>query len=119
MLEPCAVKVASTVLRGEGSGNGAFLPYPVEGGPQHGMASMVRGASYPRRVSTHNRAPTRRHAFFGRWPQGPAVGAAGNPADHHHAVQLSHAGTGDRSALQATEAAAGAAPAVRGVLTVI
>jgi hypothetical protein len=27
MLEPCAVKVARTVLRGEGSGNGIFLPY--------------------------------------------------------------------------------------------
>jgi hypothetical protein len=27
MLEPCAVKVASTVLRGEGFGNESFLPY--------------------------------------------------------------------------------------------
>jgi hypothetical protein len=27
MLEPYAMKVARTVLRGEGSGNGAFLPY--------------------------------------------------------------------------------------------
>lgn len=27
MREPCAMKVARTVLRGEGSSNGAFLPY--------------------------------------------------------------------------------------------
>jgi len=27
MLEPCAVKVARTVLRGESSSNGILLPY--------------------------------------------------------------------------------------------
>jgi hypothetical protein len=32
-LEPCAVKVASTVLRGLGGGNAAWLPDPATGGP--------------------------------------------------------------------------------------
>jgi hypothetical protein len=29
MLEPCAMKVACTVLRGESAGNGSLLPDPV------------------------------------------------------------------------------------------
>jgi hypothetical protein len=31
-LEPCAVKVACTVLRGRGDGNVTLLPDPVESG---------------------------------------------------------------------------------------